>query len=136
MTEDLEIHYIQIPKFIQEKRGTETKLEQWIQFIGYITEKGVKEAMEKNKVIKRAKEELENLSGNDEIRRLAELRDKAIRDEKTNLRGAKEEGIRKGRKDEKIETARKMLQKNMKIDEIEEISGLTKNEIEKLKSHI
>lgn len=136
LTEDLEMHYIQIPKFIQEKRGTETKLEQWIQFIGYITEKGVKEAMEKNKVIKRAKEELENLSGNDEIRRLAELRDKAIRDEKTNLRGAKEEGIRKGRKDEKIETARKMLQKNMKIDEIEEISGLTKNEIEKLKSHI
>lgn len=128
LTEDLELHYIQIPKFIEENRKTETKLDQWIQFIGNINEKGVNEAMEKNKVIKKAKEELEYLTGDEEIRRLAELRDKAIRDEKTNLRGAREEGEREKAK----EIARKMIKENIDIKVIQKITGLTENEINKL----
>ena len=40
LTEDLELHYIQIPKFIEENRQTETKLDQWIQFIGNVSKEG------------------------------------------------------------------------------------------------
>ncbi len=126
------MHYIQIPKFIEEKRQTETKLDQWIQFIGNINEKGVKEAMEKNKVIKKAKEELEYLTGDEEIRRLAELRDKAIRDEKSNLRGAREEGETKGREEEKIEIAKEMLRQNCSVEFIVSITGISQEKIKKL----
>lgn len=132
LTKDLELHYIQIPKFVEEKRQTQTKLDQWIQFIGDINEKGVKEAMEKNKVIKKASEELEYLTGDEEIRRLAELRDKAIRDEKTNLRGAREEGRKEGEEIEKIKIAKEMIKQNFSINDILLITKLTKEEIEKL----
>ena len=125
------MHYIQIPKFIEEKRQTQTKLDQWIQFIGDVNEKGVKEAMEKNKIIKKANEELEYLTGDAEIRRLAELRDKAIRDEKTNLRGAKEEG----RKEEKIKIARKLIEQDVNTEIILSATGLSQKEIEELKNY-
>ena len=44
----------------------------------------------------------------------------------------KKNGQEDGRKNEKIEIAKKMKIKNMKINEISEITGLTKEEIEKL----
>ena len=128
LTEDLEMHYIQIPKFIKEKRQTETRLDQWIQFIGNINEKGVQEAMEKNEVIKKAKEELEYLTGDEEIRRLAELRDKAIRDEKSNLRGAREEGEAK----RTIEIAKEMLKNNCSVELVITVTGLSEEKIKKL----
>ena len=61
LTDKMEIHFIQIPKFIKERRGVETKLEQWMQFISQVNSKGVELAMEKNKEIKKANEECDFL---------------------------------------------------------------------------
>ena len=96
--------------------------------------------MEENKEIKKAQEELEYLSGDEAERRLAFLREKKIRDDITNMEGArregKEEGIKegevKGKKKKALEIARKMILKNIPIEEIMEITELTKEEIEKL----
>jgi predicted transposase/invertase (TIGR01784 family) len=46
-----------------------------------------------------------------------------------------EEGIFKGSKQEKIEIAKSMLKKNLDIETISECTGLTKEEIEKLKEN-
>ena len=118
LTEDLEMHFIQIPKC--KKEDVKTKLDGWIQFIGNISEEGVNIAMKENEEIRKAKEELEYLTGDEEERRLAELREKAIRDEITNINGTKRE------------IAKKLKKKNMDINEIMEVTGLTKEEIEKL----
>ena len=99
-----------------------------MQFIGNISKEGVEKAMEVNKEIKKAKEELEYLTGDEAQRRIAELREKAIRDEKANLRGAREEGIR----EEKKKIAKKLKKMNANIDNIIELTGLTKEEIEKI----
>ena len=56
LTEDLEIHFIQIPKCTKE--DVKTDLDYWIQFIGNVSKEGVKKAMEANKEIKKAQEEL------------------------------------------------------------------------------
>lgn len=146
LTEDLEIHFIQIPKCTTN--DIKTKLDYWMQFIGNISKEGVKKAMEVNKEIKKAKEELEYLTGDEEERRLAELREKAIRDEKANLKGAKEEGIKEGIKEGKKEgikeglkkgiqegikeTAKKLKEINMNIEMIVQATGLSEEEIEKL----
>ena len=126
LTEELEMHFIQIPKAAKEK--LRTNLDDWMQFIGNISEEGVKIAMSRNENIREAKEELEYLNGDEEERRLAELREKAIRDEVTNINHAKKEGS----KERSIEIAKKLKQKNMDIEEIIEITGLTKMEIEKI----
>ncbi|MBP3597336.1 MAG: Rpn family recombination-promoting nuclease/putative transposase, partial [Clostridia bacterium] len=90
-----------------------------------------------NEYIKKAEEELEYLSGDEEVRRLAFLREKAIRDEisarEAGRQEGKQEGLRAGRQEEKIETAKKMLEKNIDILIISEITGLTEEEIKKIK---
>ena len=118
LTEDLEMHFIQIPKC--KKEDVKTKLDGWIQFIGNISEEGVNIAMKENEEIRKAKEELEYLTGDEEARRLAELREKAIRDEVTNFNGIKRE------------IAKKMIKEKIDIETIIKVTGLTKEEIERL----
>ena len=49
------------------------------------------------------------------------------------LSEAKEEGISKGVSQEKVNIAKNMLNKNMSIEDISEITGLSINEIKSLK---
>ena len=141
MTDKMEIHFIQIPKFVKERRGVETKLEQWMQFISQVNSKGVELAMEKNKEIKKAKDEYEYLTGEEAERRIAFLRDKAIRDEKSMRQGARDEGRQEGRQEgemigerrKQLEIAKKMLAADMLVKQISELTGLSIEEIEKLK---
>ena len=64
--------------------------------------------MIENEYVKKAEEELEYLSGDAAERRLAELREKAIRDEAAAIAGATRRGIEKG-----IEKGKK--KKNFKL---------------------
>ena len=137
LTDKLEIHFIQIPKFKKEERGIQTKMEQWMQFISQSNPKGVELAMKENKEIKKANDEYEYLTGEAAERRLAFLRDKAIRDEKSIRQGAMEEGEAKGRKEgerkKQIEIAKRLLKLGIGIEDIEKATELTKEEIENLK---
>ena len=139
LTDKMELHFIQIPKFLKENRGTKTKLEQWMQFISQKDEKEVELAMKENEEIKKANEEYEYLTGDEAERRLALLREEAIRDEKTMLKGSREEGIeigrKEGKKENKIEIAKNMLKERMDIRTISRLTNLTIEEIENLKEN-
>lgn len=84
--------------------------------------------MEENGAIKEAKEKLDKISEDYKMQRLAWWREKGIYEENTRIRNAIEEGERKS----KIETAKKMKEKNLSIELIIEITELTKEEIDKL----
>ena len=43
-----------------------------------------------------------------------------------------EKGWQEGRQDEKLKTARKMLEKGIQIDDVVEVTELSKNELSKL----
>ena len=96
--------------------------------------------MNENENIKRAKEELDKINQDERERMLAELREKAIMDELAiRASGYKEgkeegliEGIKKGLYEEKKETCKKLLERKMGIEDIIEITGLTKEEIESI----
>ena len=92
--------------------------------------------MSNNKYIKKAEEELEYLTGDEETRRLAYLREKAIRDERAAMTKARREGhaegLIAGEKKNKKEIAKKMLAENIDINLIVKITELTKEEIENL----
>ncbi len=55
---------------------------QWMIFFYNPNEKEVEKIMEENKEIKKAMDELKQLSQDEELRRVAELKEKAILDEK------------------------------------------------------
>lgn len=88
--------------------------------------------MKENKEIKKANDEYEYLTGEVAERRIAFLRDKAIRDEKSIREGAREEGEVRGRKEKQLEIAKILLTKKLSIEEIVEITQLTKKKIENL----
>ena len=72
------------------------KLAQWMLFIDDPKSAEVKEIMESNSDIKQAVQTLEEISDDEEMRRLAELREKAKLDEVSWTYNAEQRGIKKG----------------------------------------
>ena len=93
--------------------------------------------MEENKEIKEAVVEVIKLSEDEKMRKLEELREKAIMDEKDIFRAGEDKGIKKGiekgKTTERIEIAKEMLKDGMPIDKVIKLTKLTKEEIEKIK---
>lgn len=133
LTDVFELYIIELPKAkkILEKDAS-NKLAQWMLFLNNPNEKEVSKIMNENKEIEEAMNELEEMSKDEELRRVAELREKAIRDEKNGLRHAREDGLREGIEKNNKEVAKKMKEKNIPIETIVEITKLTKEEIENL----
>ena len=86
-------------------------------------------AEEKNKTIKEVKKEVEYLTGEEEIKRLAELREKWAMDRRSEISDAREEG----KKEEKLAIAKNMLNKGISEEDILDFTGISKEELEKLK---
>ena len=126
LTEDLEIHIIEIPKI--NKMLENGKLKKWILFLENPEGEETKKMAEKEKEIKEAIETLEDISSDEAKERIAELRQKYIMDKKSELRTAKEIG----KKEKAKEIAKRMKEKNMPIEDIIEITGLTQEKIETL----
>lgn len=126
LTNKFEMHFIQLSKFIKEWREKEDpELWNWLTFICNKDEEGVKKAMETNKEIKKANKELEYLTGDEEIQRVAFLREKYEKDYNTNISGARKEGI----KETKEKMAKEMLKKGIDIELIKEITKLDEKDI-------
>lgn len=89
--------------------------------------------MEKNNTIKKAKEELEYLEGDEAFKRRVELREKYERDMSSARYHGIEIGMKEGVNKNKIEVAKKMLKEKLDVSLICKITGLNEQEIEKLK---
>ena len=143
MTKYLEVHIIELPKFKIKNPKMHTKLEEWLWlFIG--SDEKVSEASKKNKEIEKIKKKLASMSLSPEERNNYEYRLRAIRDEADAIeyktKQAKEEGIRegleRGAKRRTEEMVKEMLKNNFTIEQIETITKLTKEEIERLKKEL
>lgn len=138
LTDKLELHYIQLPKFKEKCKRISSKLEQWLTFI--VNDSLEEVSMIDNKYVQKAEEELEYLNADEEAKEFARLREKAIRDEAAAMAGALsrgreegiKEGIKEGAKKQNIQIAKKMLEKQIDIETIIDITNLTREEIQKL----
>ena len=142
LTNDLELNIIEMSK--QDKSECNHELKKWIMFLQNPESEAVREMAQYDEEIKEAVEKLEEISSDEKKIRLAELREKYILDQNSNISGAEERGEKIGQergekigreqgiKQEKIETAKRMLNKKIDIQTIIDITGLTKEEIEKL----
>lgn len=170
LTDRLELIIIELPKARRKYREEpDNAICQWMMFMDNPNESEVIQIMEENKNIKKAIEELEQVSGNEKLRRIAELKEKYIRDEQASIeyaqnvgykdgykngeeegirkgeergikKGVKEgmkegikEGIKEGENKKSREIAQILLKKQMSIEDIKEITGLNKDEIEKIR---
>ena len=85
---------------------------------------------ENNKYFQQARKELEYLSGDEAFQRIVEARARFLEDQEVQTRAARAEGLSEGKKEMTLKIAKKMKAKNMPIEEIMELTGLSKEEIE------
>ena len=88
--------------------------------------------LESLKEIKKAKEVLDELSQDEHERRLAELREKYIMDQKATEAAGYDKGLESGLKLGIKQTAKKLKTKGVDINIIHETTGLSIEEINKL----
>ena len=147
LTQKLEIDIIELPKIIGKEKEQDNLLD-WLYFLENPKSERVTKKMKENENLKEAVKKLDNLSEDEKMQRIADLRQKAIMDEKAiyekgleigiekgiqrGMEKGIEKGIMEGSRKEKIEIAKKMLE--LKIDKktIAEATGLTEQEIEKI----
>ena len=149
LTDVLEIVIIELPKYVKyAKKVKRENLNLWLEFfknpevIIMANESEEKNIIETKDAIKKAQENLENISKDEHERYLAELREKYIRDqvavqEYGYIKGkeeGKEEGIEEGKKIGKIEIAKKMLENGIDYEVIFATTGLKEEEIIELNS--
>lgn len=145
----LEIHFIEINKFIslwyEEKlNALDDLLIRWLLLLGMVDGR-------KKKVYAEIYRELEELAMKDENLRAAfdtweeisqapetilayQSRLKYIQDEEARYIDGINKGIEQGRKQEQMELVKKLLKRHEPIEEIMDLLGLSRDEIERIKS--
>ena len=140
----IEFHYIELPKYKKKEPSKFTKLDQWM-CIFTQNKEGIKVAEKENKEIKRAIDTLDFISEDPkererhnsivmaEYNRLTSEHNFFEAGVEEGIKKGIEKGIEKGKKEGIIKIAKAMLEKNIPIETIMEITELTREEIEKLK---
>ena len=100
LTDLFELYIICLPRLrkYSKEKILKDKLAQWMLFIDDPRSAEVKEIMESNSDIKQAVQTLEEINDDEEIQRLAELREKAERDEASAMSFARKQGLQEGEK--------------------------------------
>ena len=145
---DVKYYYIELEKFRNQNPDMTKRINQWSAFLDMERGDLLEMACKENDKVKRAVENYEVLTGDEEVKRLAEIRLMSKLEEKSALDCAREDGMKEGkeigreegREQERKETieklrqiAKKLKKQKMPTKQISEITGLSKEEIEDLK---
>ena len=127
ITDKIKAYYIQLPKFIKQKDKKRKKLAQWLYFISQEDKEELEMAVKENVKIAEAQKQYEELMKDEGIQYQIFMREKTAVD----IKLARDAYHKKETK----KIAKKLLAKKMSVEEISDITNLSKEEIEKLKKN-
>ena len=146
LTDDLELYILELPKGKKNGIKIEEQLKPCLNFLENPKDMEIVDMSSKNTIaVKEAKKVLEQISQDEREQYLAHLREKYILDQKAveafgydngledGIKQGIAQGLQDGLKQRTIEIVKQMLKQNYTIEAITSITGLTKEEIEKLK---
>lgn len=100
LTDDFVLHFLELPKLEKDHkiRAKEAPLEEWLSFFNRADQEEGAEMKQRytNPAIHQAIDVLEQLSADHEVRRLVEVREKALREKNWLLHAARQEGLEEG----------------------------------------
>ena len=160
LTDKIKVYILELPK-IERIKSKDESLNLWIKFmkdleVKKMVDKEDKELEETIQAIQEAEKKYEELCQDEHARYIAELREKYIEDSISikqlgyengrkdgkkegkkqglaeGMKKGKEEGVQEGRKQQLERIAKNMKNKNYSVEEIMQITQLTKKEIENL----
>ncbi|MCD9023801.1 Rpn family recombination-promoting nuclease/putative transposase [Cohnella silvisoli] len=154
LTDVLEVHFLECPKFRSTKHDLNNPLHRWLLFLDEkVTKQQLEELIAMDSTIKSAEERLLRLSSDKETLRLYEAREEALIEHNSAMSAAKrsgmkkgieegeriglekgmekglQKGIQEGLREGKLETAMNLLSLGIDIEVIEKATGLSKSEI-------
>lgn len=137
LTDLLEVHIIEFPKFERAAKDTSVPLHRWLMFMDEkLPEERLKELMKMDPMIEVTEEQLEGMSRDEFMRRVAEMREKAQMDWVSSIEDAKQEGKIEGKIEGKVESQTeivlKMLEKGMKPAQISELLDLPIDKVNRI----
>ena len=130
---DVKYYYIELEKFRNQNPDMTKRINQWSAFLDMERRDLLEMACKENDKVKRAVENYEVLTGDEEVKRLAEIRLMSKLEEKSALDWAREDGMKQGLERGRKEIAQKLKKQKMSIKQIAEITGLSEEEIECIK---
>lgn len=142
-TKYIEMHYIELPKYFKKKTDIRTKLDEWLWLFSG-DEGKMSEVKKQNKKIEKAIDTLERISLDPKEKQMYEdikTEEFLKRVSENNIRRESEEigkakGKKMGQEEKTKEIVRKMLKRNDAIEDIMEITELTKEKIEEIKAEL
>jgi len=148
LNNNVEYYYIELEKFRNQKIDIKENINQWLAFLDMERGDLLEMAKKENKEIKEAVENYEVLTGDEEVKRLAEIRLMSELEEKSALASARqrgtedglrigikrgtEDGLKRGKKENQINTVKKLLKLKLPIEQIIEVTELTEEEVKKI----
>lgn len=142
LTDLKEMHFIELPKYDRDKRRIDmTKFEKWLYALKFgelyrDNPDTLPDPLKSEEEIVMAIHEMKKASSDPVVRELMEQREKALHDEATRMQSAvkkaTEQAWEKSWEKAKMEDALKMKERGFDNDTISEITGLSKEIIEKL----
>lgn len=143
-TDDFSFHLLELPGIEKQMQSWKEKpLAEWMHFFNHAHQEGEKNMREQytNPKIRKAFDVLQTLSMDENERRLAEVRERALKDEvsflaaewRKGMEKGMEKGIKKGRREGQKQIALQLIRmKALDIEKIAEASQLGIDEIRKL----
>ena len=137
---DLQWYFIELPKF-RKIKDIKNPINQWMIFIDNTDRRLVYMVVKNNKIFRDAKEDLEYLTGEEEERRLQDLRERWEMDRISEVNYAKEEGQklgekrgekrgeRRGRKQAEKNIIKALFRSKMSPNEISQKTGIKLSEV-------
>ena len=116
-----------LPK-IKGKEAIKDELLDWLYFLENPKSERVVKRMEENKELKQAVEKVDGLSEDERLQRIADWRQKAIWDEKAIYGKGIDDGVKK--------VVKNMLKEKSSIEFISKVTGLKREEIEKIQQNM
>ena len=141
LSEKIEYHYIQLPKFLEQVTEIQNKEEQWLAYISNSLNKNeLEELFKMNRSIEEINKIVDIVMTDDDVmdalndrilaRNLEMLKMAKVRQD--GIEQGKEQGIEQGKKEEQIKIARKLLENKADVKYVMDITGLTDEEIKEL----
>ena len=160
LNNQVKYYYIELEKFRNQNPDMSNALNQWLAFIDMERRDLLEMAMKENKEIKKAVEDYEVLTGDEEVKRIAEIRlmskleenaaiasarakgteeglkqgkEEGLKQGKEEgLKQGKEEGLKQGKEEESKKITLRLAKMNLTEEQIQEATGLSINEIRKI----
>ena len=133
LTDDLEIHIIELKKVIAEyEKDKDNELLQWMFFLEDPNNLEVVRIMKENKEIKEAKEKLNSISEDRAIRRDILNQEIARMDREQEMYDAVNDGLERGRKEEQKDIIKNLSSMGMALSDIAKAVKLSEKEVNEI----